>query len=292
MTPAFSSSAGWAASSFAGSATLGRCAPTPAPPSYHTPLTRHARPTPSAKLSGLIFDCDGVLAESERDGHRQAFNITFAERGFDAEWDPVLYKKLLGIGGGKERMHWYWNEKGAWPTGYDTPDKRDALVRELHARKTDLFIKLVESGSVPLRVGVERLVNEALETGVPLAVCSTSNEKAVTKIVELLGDKIAAKIPVFAGDCVDNKKPSPDVFFLAKEKLGLDPKNVCVLEDSHNGLVAAKAAGMACVVTKSAFTYDEDFSMADKVLESLDNPKVTLKDLEDIVQAANFAPTV
>lgn len=214
--------------------------------------------------------------------------MAFNERGLDTEWDEALYGKLLETGGGKERMTAYWNCLGAWPTGIETENDKKELVKALHARKTELFMQLVEGGNVPLREGVQRLIDEALSSGVRVGVCSTSNEKAVQKIVDMLG-KARGDIPVFAGDMVKKKKPSPDVYELAAEKMGVRKDNVCVVEDSFIGLSAAKAAGMGCVVTKSTYTVDEDFAGAMKVLNSLDDPVTSLGALTEMVEKASVA---
>lgn len=239
-----------------------------------------------AALDALIFDCDGVLADTERDAHRVAFNIAFSERRLDTEWDAPLYGKLLETGGGKERMTAYWNSLPSWPDIAETEEDKKTLVKELHARKTELFMELVESGKVPLREGVKRLVEEAVAAGVKVAVCSTSNEKAVQKIVDMLGE-CSKGIAVYAGDVVPKKKPSPDIYNLAKDELGLDANNVCVVEDSFIGLSAARAAGMPCVVTKSTYTVNEDFSAAQRVLNCLDDPMTTLASLTEMVEGMN-----
>lgn len=237
-----------------------------------------------AKLDALIFDCDGVLADTERDAHRVAFNLAFEVEGLDVQWDEALYGKLLETGGGKERMTAYFTEVG-WPKGYEEDmEKRSDLVRRLHARKTGLFMELVEQNKVPLRDGVARLVEEAHSAGVPVAVCSTSNEKAVSKIVDMLGVDVAGRISIYAGDIVKNKKPNPDIYNLAKDSLSLDPSNVCVIEDSFIGVSAARSAGMPVVVTKSTYTVDEDFSKAQRVLNSLNDPMTTLDDLTKLVE--------
>lgn len=245
----------------------------------------HKRKTLTAKLDALLFDCDGVLADTERDAHRVAFNLAFKETGLADEWDEALYGKLLETGGGKERMTAYWNEVG-WPSEYADPDDRVTLVKRLHARKTDLFMTLVSDGRVPLRPGVQRLVEEAFEAGVSVSVCSTSNERAVSEIVKLLGHEFAKDIRIFAGDVVKKKKPSPDIYLLAKDTMNLDPNNLCVIEDSFIGVAAARAASMPVCVTKSSYTKNENFSAAQLVLDSLDSPLTTLSDLTEMVKAA------
>lgn len=239
--------------------------------------------TPRCALDALLFDCDGVLADTERDAHRVAFNLAFRERGLSTEWDEPLYGRLLETGGGKERMTAYWNEQQSWPEGIASDADKQTLVKALHTRKTELFMELVEAGKVPLRDGVARLVTEARKADVPVAVCSTSNERAVQRIVDMLG-QASNGIQVFAGDVVPKKKPSPDVYNLAAERLGVDKSNVCVVEDSYIGLSAARAAGMACVVTRSTYTQDEDFSKAQLVLNSLDDPLTSLQELTQLVE--------
>ena len=238
------------------------------------------RPHAAARTSGqttmkagagwaLLFDCDGVLADTERDGHRPAFNLAFKQKGIECEWDVELYGKLLEVGGGKERMTAHWNKVG-WPKGYEGEAERKALVQDLHLLKTKLFMDYIEAGKMPLRPGVLRVVDAAIEAGIPLGVCSTSNDKAVRTLVHvLMGEDRAAKFQIFAGDIVPKKKPSPDIYLLAKDKMGLDPARTLVVEDSHIGLTAAKAAGMKCVVTKSSYTQKEDFAAADRILEEL-----------------------
>ncbi len=229
------------------------------------------------QFKALIFDCDGVLAETERDGHRVAFNRTFADKGFGIEWDDVLYKELLKVGGGKERMKHFF-DRTSWPAG--TTDK-DALIRELHKLKTAYYTEIIESGQLPLRPGVARLVDEAVAVGVKLAVCSTSNERSVHAVVEkLLGPARKAKFDVIlAGDVVSKKKPDPEIYNLVLQRLDLRANECAVVEDNRNGLLAAKGAQMRCVVTTNGYTQDEDFSEADLVVPELGDPPDVRMDL-------------
>ncbi len=234
----------------------------------------------AGKLRALIFDCDGVLAETERDGHRVAFNRTFADKGYQIEWDVALYKELLKVGGGKERMRHYF-DRTSWPQG---AHDKDALIKELHALKTVYYMEMVESGQLPVRPGVVRLVDEAIAAGVKLAVCSTSNEKAVNAVVEtLLGPERKAKFDVvLAGDVVSRKKPDPEIYTLVLDRLRLEPAECVVVEDNRNGLLAAKGVGMYCVVTTNGYTQDEDFSEADLVVSELGDPPNVQVDLATI----------
>lgn len=219
------------------------------------------------EMQALIFDCDGVLVDTERDGHRAAFNAAFRAAGLATDWDDARYGELLTTGGGKERMRRHFDETG-WPV---PEDQRDALILRLHLTKTDLFMQLIEEGALPLRPGVARMVDAALAAGMQVAVCSTSNERAVETVVRvMLGPDRAARIRIFAGDAVAKKKPDPAIYTLAATTLNLTPAACVVIEDSNIGLRAAKGAGMRCIVTRSTYTHDEDFTGADRVVDHLD----------------------
>ena len=232
-------------------------------------------------MQALLFDCDGVLVDTERDGHRVAFNKAFAAKGLATEWSVVRYGELLTTAGGKERMIRHFDETG-WPV---PAAGKDALIKDLHKLKTELFMRIVESGGLPLRPGIARIVDEAIAAGLKLAVCSTSNERAVQGVVDvLLGPARAKHLPVFAGDMVAKKKPDPGIYLLAKDRLGLDAPRCVVVEDSDNGLRAAKAAGMRCLVTVSSYTAGEDFATADRVIADLDGPpRITLADCRALI---------
>jgi HAD superfamily hydrolase (TIGR01509 family) len=242
-------------------------------------------------LKAIIFDCDGVLVDTERDGHRVGFNRAFEQFGIDAEWDVPLYGKLLQVAGGKERMRAYFDEYG-WPE-----DKvaefggRDALILALHKAKTEITAGLVAEGALPLRPGIARIVDEAIAAEVKLGVCTTSNPRFIDAVLDLFGPERKAKFAfVHAGDCVARKKPDPEIYELAKISLKLPVEQCVVIEDSRNGLLAAKGAGLPCLITTSTYTVDEDFSEADRVVPELgDEPNVniTLADLGELV--AEFA---
>jgi len=244
-----------------------------------------AHQTKESVMKAIIFDCDGVLADTERDGHRVAFNKAFAEKGYAVEWGVELYGKLLEVSGGKERMKHYFEGYG-WPR--DVANK-DALIKELHKLKTDFFMQIIESGELPLRPGVARLVDEAIAADVTLAVCSTSHERAVNLVVEkLLGPERKARFSaILAGDVVSKKKPDPEIYNLASERLRLEPSGCVVIEDNRNGLLSAKAAGMYCVITTNGYTKDEDFTEADLVVSELGdtpNVQVTLENIRNIIE--------
>ncbi|KAJ7945769.1 Haloacid dehalogenase-like hydrolase domain-containing protein [Quillaja saponaria] len=237
----------------------------------------------------LLFDCDGVLVDTEKDGHRISFNknskryrsycffvfflFLFHERELGVTWDVDLYGELLKIGGGKERMTVYFNKTG-WPEkAPKSKEERKEFIASLHKWKTELFMALIEKKLLPLRPGVAKLIDQALAKVVNVAVCSTSNEKAVSAIVSfLLGPEQAEKIDIFAGDDVPRKKPDPAIYALAASTLGVDPSSCVVVEDSAIGLAAAKAAGRKCIITKRGYTADEDFLNADAVFDFIGDP--------------------
>lgn len=246
---------------------------------------RRAQTSIYAALEAILFDCDGVLADTERDGHRPAFNQAFEENGLDLVWDVERYGVLLEVGGGKERMTAHWNEVG-WPDSIPEEERADK-VKGLHLRKTDIFMDLIDAGNIPLRPGVLRIVDDAIAADIKLAVCSTSSEKAVSNLVNrLMGPERASKFQIFAGDMVKQKKPAPDVYNMAVDQMGLDKSRCVIVEDSGIGLGAAKAAGITCLVTMSSYTADEDFTGASMVVNELGDDAergVTLETLASLL---------
>ncbi|KAI3425903.1 hypothetical protein D9Q98_007876 [Chlorella vulgaris] len=239
----------------------------------------------------LLFDCDGVLVDTEAEGHRVAFNEAFKRKGLQHEWSLEQYGVLLETGGGKERMDVYFTQcadQEPWASVTD-PAARKAFLKELHELKTDIFNTLIETGSLPVRPGVKRLIDEAIDSGITVAVCSTSNERAVSNIVKvMLGDRVAQRMRVFAGDCVPKKKPAPDIYLLAAQELGVEPARCVVIEDSRIGLAAAKAAGMRCVVTESYYTKGEDFKIADAVFDCIGEAGDERFSLSDLTTPGSF----
>ncbi|ACZ29120.1 HAD-superfamily hydrolase, subfamily IA, variant 3 [Xylanimonas cellulosilytica DSM 15894] len=224
-------------------------------------------------MPALIFDCDGVLADTERAGHLPAFNRTFAELGVPVQWSDDEYRELVRIGGGKERMRSLLTPEFVAAHGYPADeDGQAALLREWHAHKTAAYTALVDAGELPARPGIPRLVAEADDAGWQLAVASTSAEPSVRAVLtHAVGEDLAQRFTVLAGDIVARKKPAPDIYLLALERLGVGADEAVVVEDSGGGLAAALAAGLRTVVTVSAYTADDDFTGAALVVPDLDH---------------------
>ncbi len=220
----------------------------------------------------LILDCDGVLADTERDGHLVAFNQAFTELGLPFQWSQEEYAELLKIGGGKERLLGY---LAAHPeVQIASADELPTKVLAVHKRKSALYIQLVQEGRLPGRPGVKRLIEEALDAGWQVAVASTSATPSVEAVlVSVVGQQTRARMSgVWAGDIVPAKKPAPDIYLLAAKELGRTPNEVVVIEDSESGAAAAAAAGMRHVVTVSSFTADDPFPAAASVVTDLGEP--------------------
>jgi HAD superfamily hydrolase (TIGR01509 family) len=220
-------------------------------------------------LRAVFFDLDGVIVDTERDGHRVAFNLAFKEYGFDDQWDVDYYHELLRIGGGKERMRHHWETRG-----FSKPvpaNKIDTLIREMHERKTAIFVDLIEKGKLPLRPGVHRFMQEVEQRRLKLGVCTTSNEKAAEAITETLLPDIRFEV-ILAGDVVQKKKPDPEVYMLALSRMELEPGEAFVIEDSSNGVASAAGAGLRVVATTNEYTENEDLSAADIIVTCLGDP--------------------
>jgi HAD superfamily hydrolase (TIGR01509 family) len=231
-------------------------------------------------MKALIFDCDGVLVDTEKDGHRVAFNSAFADVGLDTHWSVALYGQLLRVAGGKERIRHHFESAG-WPAA--ATSDRDAFVADLHKRKTAIFTEIIATGQLPLRPGIARIVDEAIAAGVRLGVCTTSNAKSVSGVLDLMGADRKSKFEfVLAGDVVSKKKPDPEIYELAKTRLGLPAKQCLVVEDSRNGMLAALGAGLPCLITTSTYTTAEDFSGAVHVVPELGDPPHAFVTLEGL----------
>ncbi|MGB6326067.1 MAG: HAD-IA family hydrolase [Methylocella sp.] len=219
-------------------------------------------------LEALIFDVDGTLAETE-EAHRQSFNEAFAAFGVDWSWDKELYRELLQVTGGKERLQHYID---AWkPRGSEVVLARFA---EIYEAKSARYAALVKSGAAPARPGVRRLITEAHERGVRLAIATTSLRGSVdVELRAMFGEEGPSWFAVIAaGDAVAHKKPAPDVYRFALDTLGCDPGSCVAIEDSENGIKAASAAGLPVLAAPSYYLKGDDFSLATSVLSDLGEP--------------------
>lgn len=226
-------------------------------------------------MSTLIFDCDGVLADTERYGHLPSFNQTFEEFGLPFRWTEEEYGRKLAIGGGKERMASMLTPDVIAAAGLpEDPEALAAEVAKWHKRKTALYTEMVAAGSLPPRPGIRRLISAAQDAGWTLAVASTSAEPSVRAILEFaIGKDRADRFDLLlAGDVVPKKKPDPAIYLLALERLAVPAADVLVVEDSRNGLLAAVGAGLRCLMTVNGYTEEEDSSEATLVVSSLGDP--------------------
>lgn len=224
-----------------------------------------------AELQALLFDVDGTLADTERDGHRVAFNMAFKEAGLDWNWTEEIYGQLLAVTGGKERIRYYLND---FNTDFDKPENFDEFVKGLHAAKTKFYVQLMQEGKVPLRPGVERLIKEAKAAGMRMAVVTTTTPANVTALLDsTLGQGSEDWFEVIAaGDIVPAKKPAPDIYFWAMEKMNLTAEDVIAFEDSSNGILSSTAANIKTIITINGYTAEDDFSAADIVLDHMGEP--------------------
>lgn len=223
------------------------------------------------ELKALLFDVDGTLADTERDGHRVAFNRAFADAGLDWDWTPELYGKLLAVTGGKERIRYYLD---SFNTTFVRPDDFDGFVRGLHAAKTDHYTQLLAEGAIPLRIGVRRLIEEARAEGMRLAVATTTTPANVEALLvhALAPDAMGWFEVIAAGDIVPAKKPAPDIYDYAMQEMGLTPAECIAFEDSHNGILSSQGANLATIITVNGYTAEDDFSGAAIVLEEMGEP--------------------
>ncbi|MCX7673641.1 MAG: HAD family hydrolase [Thiobacillaceae bacterium] len=224
-----------------------------------------------SSLKALLFDVDGTLADTERDGHRVAFNAAFRELGLDWHWDVSLYGELLAVTGGKERIRHY---VACYRPDWTPPADFDALVACLHQAKTRHYTRMLAEGGIPLRPGVKRLLAEARAAGLILGIATTTTPDNVIALLRhsLAEDGESWFAVIAAGDIVPAKKPAPDIYHWALQRLHLSPGECLAFEDSENGLRAARAAGLKTIVTVNDYTRGHDFTGALAVLTDLGEP--------------------
>ena len=223
-------------------------------------------------LEALIFDVDGTLADTERFGHRVAFNRAFAEAGLPWQWDETLYGDLLAVTGGKERMlHFVATYRPFIPVGQAGLGEFIAHLQQL---KTAHYCRLVAQGEIPARPGVLRLLAEARAQGMRLAIATTTTPGNVDALLAAsFGPEAKTWFEVIgAGDIVPRKKPAPDIYRYVLAEMGIEPHRCLAVEDSGMGLQAALGAGIPTLVTVNGYTADHDFSGALMVIDHLGEP--------------------
>ncbi len=222
-------------------------------------------------LQALLFDVDGTLADTERDGHRVAFNLAFRDAGLDWEWDVALYGKLLSVTGGKERIRFYLENVNR---EFAAPADLNDFIAGLHQAKTDHYTRLLAEGRIPLRPGVERLLQEAREAGLRLAIATTTTPANVEALlVHTVGPESLGWFDVIAaGDIVPAKKPAPDIYLYALQAMALEAVSCLAFEDSINGIRASRGAQLKTIITINDYTRDDDFSEATLVLDTFGEP--------------------
>jgi HAD superfamily hydrolase (TIGR01509 family) len=222
---------------------------------------------------------DGTLADTE-EAHRQAFNHAFRAHGLEFRWSREVYRELLQVTGGKERLAAFFERT---LTAASERRRLRGLIPWLHATKSALYRERMERGAIPLRAGVRRLMSEARAAGVRLAIASTTSPDNVTALLDVaLGsDGLAGFSVIATGDAVPRKKPAPDIYLLALSRLGLTAGHAVALEDSAIGVASAKAAGLFTVATPSDWTRGQDLAAADLVLPSLADPNAPLEAIDE-----------
>lgn len=227
-------------------------------------------------LRALLFDVDGTLADTERLGHRPAYNRAFKKLGLSFRWGPKLYRKLLRQPGGRERLLHYLKryQPDLGEHAATAANDPEGWVRSVHELKSRYFRRMVRRGVVPLRPGVARLMREAREAGMRIAIVTSASRATLKPLLRhSLGPELMKEIELFVcGEDVQHKKPAPDLYLKALARMDLAARDCMAIEDSAMGLAAATAAGIATVITTNDNTVHEEFERALLVLDNLGEP--------------------
>lgn len=236
------------------------------------------------QLQALIFDVDGTLANTERDGHRVAFNHAFSEQGLDWHWSIDFYRELLTVTGGKERIKYYIDQ---YQPNLPNIDNLTEFITNLHQLKNQYYQALLKEGAIPLRPGIKRLITEAKNQGIRLAIATTSALPNVMALLETTLDPNWFEV-IAAGDIVPEKKPAPDIYFYVLKQMNLAAKNCLVFEDSQHGLQAATKAKLKTIVTVNNYTENQNFERAILVVHHLGEPNNPTEFIKGRVIKTNY----
>ncbi|MBU0653775.1 MAG: HAD-IA family hydrolase [Gammaproteobacteria bacterium] len=223
------------------------------------------------QLKALLFDVDGTLADTERDGHRVAFNKAFQEAGLDWDWTVELYADLLTVTGGKERIRFFLDK---YLPDFAPEEGVADFAARMHKRKTHFYLQMLQDGEIPLRNGAERLIRSARDAGLRLGIATTTTPENVTYLLKAtLGEESIGWFEcIAAGDIVPAKKPAADIYLYALEMMNLQADECLAFEDSANGILSSVAANLKTIVTVNDYTRDHDFSKAVLVLDQFGEP--------------------
>lgn len=240
-----------------------------------------------SELKAVIFDVDGTLAETERDGHRIAFNRAFNAAGLDWYWDEALYGQLLAVTGGKERIRYFLSD---FHTECVARHNIDQLITQLHVDKTRHYVSLLDAKSIRLRPGVTRLISEIRQAGLRLAIATTTTHANVVALIKsTLGEQAIEWFDcIAAGDVVTLKKPAPDIYHHCLKQIDLLPLECLAIEDSENGVLSATTANIPTLVTFNSYTQNDDFSRAIAIFNHLGEQGMPCQSFSDKAIAGDY----
>jgi len=241
-------------------------------------------------LKALLFDVDGTLADTERDGHRVAFNRAFAEADLDWDWTVDLYGELLAVTGGKERIRHFLNLYHQEFLKQYPEEELTQLIKNLHARKTYFYTQLLSEGAIPLRSGIKRLLDEARQQNYRLAIVTTTTPENVTSLLEnTLGKESIEWFEVIAaGDIVPAKKPAADIYTYTLDKMDLSADQCIAFEDSSNGIQSSLGANLKTIITQNHYTESHDFTGAVVVLDQMGEPNQACSCIDGDIDGASY----
>ncbi len=230
------------------------------------------------RLQAVIFDVDGTLADTERNGHRVAFNQAFKEFQLDWHWSSEAYGEWLAVAGGKERIRFYLQRHAPELLRQNDPE---AWIARLHQRKSEIYSERVQAGAISLRPGVARLIRELKENGIRLAIATTTSRSSLDSLITANFHCASATLfeVIGAGDVFTHKKPAPDVYQWVLHQLQLPPTACLAIEDSSLGCLAARAADLPTLITINAYTAGDVFKDALSIVSDLGEPHAAARHL-------------